>query len=1011
MNVSFLHRVSQKSRRCTSAGFTLVELMVTLVVLALVVGTIAAIVLNVGNSRDKTAHRAEIAQTARAAVDLIARDVRSAGYGSDRDAATPQPAIAYVDSAEIILCENQQPYPDTLSAGPQLPQAYQPTGSPKPATLNATAWTPPQKYSTGAELIRWTLDVNNDGTVDDDDISSPQGADAASTPNPDDYVLVRQVYGDMTANTAGNNGGAQERVALVRKPGAGVPPMFTVYMKGSSTPWSWANGPVPANQLDDIQRVEVKVTAAAGKPDASGQYAQTTMATQVNSMRSVPDFGLQTYTVSGYVFDERSATMGGTMGIKDGSDVGLGGVTVRLGNYVGYTAPSGYYAIRAANGTYTLRHTPPAGYGVYTSPDTMLVTVASAAVSRSFADTARSGGWVTMRAWNDADQNQMKDVSESWLAGIKFTMTPGGGIAYTDANGEARLFAQVGGFTAAATVPDSMVATTASSLSGTMTNGGSDGASVGFKVSANGFLRGQVFRDNNRNGVPDGSDAGLSNVWVGATTDGGLTIQGYVYTDASGNFSITVPANDPPHTRPYTVFIVPPAGFYPTNSTMIGNLYVTVGGTVSGNNFGMASYQIITLNASRVLSLASRDLMEADGAGNKADNGRQDADLVLGADDGGGTDNVSVWFNKYATTPLFDASPTQTRESGYTRRAPNSVLAMSLDSLDKNAPTLRPDLVTGTKITANGNLFVWLTQGSNNNEGYFPATFSTGMNYRTNDGGDVQSVLTYDCAGGAMPDIIAGTKSPTADRGTIEVWQNSDATTPTFTRQEIYPSAGGIPGGILGEVTCMALGDFDGDGQRDLVVGTKTGLSSGTVHFFKYVSKLNGARFVWKSSVDISSGYVTALGVDDVDMDGQKDVVIGTHLTSSAGKLIWLRNRNSVVSWGFQNQREVDAPGIIMSISIADMGGGSASDLIVGWRATDTGYGGGVSVYYLDVLTLPSMGVDPSNGSILNMVPASTVANFNYGLNTTAPPTPYLSDFAVGVKSSATTGAVVVFIR
>lgn len=998
MNVSNPRNTSRPSRR-PDAGFTLVEMMVTLVVFALVVATVAAIVVNVGRNRDKTAYRSETTQAARAAMDLIARDLRSAGYGVDMDAATPQPAIAYVDSAEIILCQNQQPFPDTLSVGPQVPQAYQPTGNPRPATLNGTAWQPPQKYATGAELIRWTLDVNNDGGVDASDLSATQGFDAARTENPDDFVLVREVYGDMTGGVAGNNGGAQERVALVRKPGGGVPAIFTVYMKGSTTPWNWANGPVPAAQLDEIQRVEVRVTAAAPRKDADGRFAQTTLATQVNSMRSVPDFGISTYTVSGYVFDDLNQN-----GVMDGSDAGLAGVTVRLGNYIGYTSATGYYAIQAANGTYTLRHNPPSGYGTFTNPDTFLVTVASAPVTRSFADTARQGGWVTMRAFGDEDGDGSQDGDEPVLSGIRFTMNPGGAEVYTDAYGTARLFAQTGGFTCSATVPDSMRATTASSLSGTMTNGGSDGATVGLQVSDNGTLRGQVFRDNNRNGVPDGTDAGLSNVWVGATTDGGLTIQGYVYTDASGNFSITVPANDPPRTQPYTLFIVPPAGFFPTNSTMIPNVYVQANQTVSGHNFGMASYQIITLNASRVLSLASRDLIEKDWNGNQTQNARRDADLVLGAD-AGGTDNVSVWFNNYAATPLFNPSAT------YSRLAPNSVMAMAVDTLDKSAPVARPDLVTGTKSSVSGNFFVWLNQGSNNNEGYFPTSYSTGMNYRTYDGGDVQAVLTADVAGGAMPDILVGTKSPVADRGTVEIWQSSDATTPTFSRIEIYPSIGGIPGAKLGEVTAMAMADFDGDGVRDLVLGTRTSEFTGQVVFLQGLGKLTTPKFLWRNSVDISSGYVTALGVVDVDLDGQRDVVIGTRLTSALGKIIWLRNRNSYMSWGFENRREVDAPGVVMSLSVADMGGGSTSDLIVGWRSSENAYGGGVTVYYLDMLTLPSAGVDPSNGAILNMVPASTVANFNYGLNTTTPPVPYLSDFAVGVKASATTGAVVIFIR
>src|SRR4029077_2853294 len=107
----------------------------------------------------------------------------------DRDNATPQPAIAYVDPQEIIVSENQLPYPDT--SVPTAPLAYSPTSTPKPFPLNGTAYAPPVRYSTGAELIRYTLDVNNDGVVDASDIAAPEGADAAATPNPNDYVLVR----------------------------------------------------------------------------------------------------------------------------------------------------------------------------------------------------------------------------------------------------------------------------------------------------------------------------------------------------------------------------------------------------------------------------------------------------------------------------------------------------------------------------------------------------------------------------------------------------------------------------------------------------------------------------------------------------------------------------------------------------------------------------------------------------------------------------------------------------
>src|SRR5207249_6137740 len=142
------------------------------------------------------------------------------------------PPIAYIDSMQVLVNANLQPSTAGTDTVPKPPLAYNPGGAPRPFPLDGTTWQPPIKYRRGAELIRWTLDVNNDGQVNASDVNDPNGADARHTPNPNDYVLVRQVYGDSTGNVAGNNGGALERVALVRKPGGTVPAMFTVYLNG-----------------------------------------------------------------------------------------------------------------------------------------------------------------------------------------------------------------------------------------------------------------------------------------------------------------------------------------------------------------------------------------------------------------------------------------------------------------------------------------------------------------------------------------------------------------------------------------------------------------------------------------------------------------------------------------------------------------------------------------------------------------------------------------------------------
>jgi hypothetical protein len=106
----------------------------------------------------------------------------------------------------------------------------------------------------------------------------------------------------------------------------------------------------------------------------------------------------------------------------------------------------------------------------------------------------------------------------------------------------------------------------------------------------------------------------------------------------------------------------------------------------------------------------------------------------------------------------------------------------------------------------------------------------------------------------------------------------------------------------------------------------------------------------------------------------------------------------------------VDTPGIVTALIAADFGGSTRGDLAVGWHQGTAGYAGGVKFYYLDAGTLPPFGVDPSAGSLTNWVPALNANDFNYGTNPAAS-APYLVDLAVGVKVSALTGAVVVFVR
>src|SRR5262245_61387930 len=73
------------SRRSHARGFTLVELMITLTVLAAVMLVLLVILKAAQRSKTTTGNQLEASQAARAALDLMSRDLPSAGYHADLD--------------------------------------------------------------------------------------------------------------------------------------------------------------------------------------------------------------------------------------------------------------------------------------------------------------------------------------------------------------------------------------------------------------------------------------------------------------------------------------------------------------------------------------------------------------------------------------------------------------------------------------------------------------------------------------------------------------------------------------------------------------------------------------------------------------------------------------------------------------------------------------------------------------------------------------------------------------
>ena len=263
-------------------GFSLIELMITMIVLGIIMSGLMLVLQSTSLSRTETMNGMDSRQKAAAAMELITSDLRGAGSGIDVGYTTPQAAIAYVDSLELMVCGD---YSGAVTT-PVDTLAYNPNGSPKPNKLTG-GYAPPIKYRTGAELIRWTLDVNNDGSVNAADIADANGVDVQRTRNPNDYMLVRQIYADSLSGVANDNGGTISRIAPVLKTGGTVPALFTVGMKDGTT-WNWSSGAVSAAQLKNIASIKVQVTSESNRPNGTGRYARVTLSTTVNVSRITP---------------------------------------------------------------------------------------------------------------------------------------------------------------------------------------------------------------------------------------------------------------------------------------------------------------------------------------------------------------------------------------------------------------------------------------------------------------------------------------------------------------------------------------------------------------------------------------------------------------------------------------------------------------------------------------------------------------------------------------------------
>ncbi len=270
----------------------------------------------------------------------------------------------------------------------------------------------------------------------------------------------------------------------------------------------------------------------------------------------------------GYTFGERGALLAGTVyvdaqnaGRRDASEVGLGGVPVRLLDATGkvvastVTTPDGVYSFHGLPAdSYTVVESVPDHFGTST-PRTRTVDLPLAGLAGQ--DFGLTAGSLAGSVYVDTNNNGVRDAGETGASGVTVTLTgkddtgrPVNRIVTTDANGTYRFDGLLAGtYAIAESQPTGLLdgQDTAGTLGGVAgddrINGvrmtlGAAGTGYDFGELAPASLAGFAYLDLHRDGVMSAGDVGIAHVLVRltGTDDRGAAVDRAIETQADGAY-------------------------------------------------------------------------------------------------------------------------------------------------------------------------------------------------------------------------------------------------------------------------------------------------------------------------------------------------------------------------------------------------------------------------------------------------------------------------------------------